>query len=111
MKRRKIKEVTKQHVLLALDNERRIFDTLYSRPVNRSFPRQDDLNLPALEALQHVLQNGSILLNHDDEGIELCYQRGWLHSEEIQDATSKAVCVFPSRLHEKYFPFHYMRIV
>src|SRR5271170_2752880 len=103
MKSRNIQLVTKQHVIRALDDERTVFEALQGCPINRSFPQQKHLTVPTVNALMHALQNGNILLDHDDPGIELCYRRGLLHSEITKPGPLNAVCVFPTRLHEKYF--------
>jgi len=111
MKSRNIQLVTKQHVIRALDDERTVFEALQGCPINRSFPQQKHLTVPTVNALMHALQNGNILLDHDDPGIELCYRRGLLHSEITKPGPLNAVCVFPTRLHEKYFCSFYMHII
>src|SRR6266516_3339810 len=108
MKWRNIQALTKQHAIRALDDERSVFETLERSPIYRSFPLRKFLTVPAVNALKHALQNGNLLLDHNDPGIELCYRRGWLHSEITDARSAEAICVFPTCLHEKYFRSFYI---
>lgn len=70
-------------------------------PVQRSFPSDPKLTVQAANVLRDVLQHGSIPRRLEDEGISLCYEQGWVHSETPDPNTENVVCVLPSKLHEK----------
>lgn len=61
-----------------------------------------DLSDEAAQVLRYTLANQSIPLNHDDPGIESCYENGWLHSEPLDERSKGVVCIFPSKLHMKW---------
>ena len=98
----------------ALDDEFTVFKMLRNTPVNRSFPTTDKLNcsndpnlsqmnMLAVKELQRVLQDGSIPFDRENPGILRCYEMGWIHSEPLDADGAEIVCVFPSKLHEKYY--------
>lgn len=84
-----------------LDDDKEAFESLRKGSLQRSFPKRKDVTPDALQVLQQVLKNGSIPLNLGNPGIKDCYQRGWLHSELLDEETEEIVCVFPTRLHAK----------
>jgi hypothetical protein len=71
--------------------------------MQRSFPSAKKLTVKAADVLRKVLLDGSILRNVEDEGIRLCYEEGWVHSEATDAGAEDIVCVLPSKLHEKYY--------
>jgi hypothetical protein len=97
--------ITKDVLIAAFDREGDIFNFLEQTPVYRSFPSASDLTVPAVQVLCRVLEEGKIMLNLRDEGIRLCYEKGWLHSDHSSNSTlyknDGMICYFPSRLHEK----------
>lgn len=88
-------------VLKALNDEPTLFDVVASSAVGRSFPRRNLLTPTAAEILRRVLEFGSVPRNLEDEGLNLCYKMGWLHSEPLDTDGAEILCVFPSKLHEK----------
>ncbi|OXV07126.1 hypothetical protein Egran_05109 [Elaphomyces granulatus] len=51
--------------------------------------------------------NQRVARDLNNEGIKLCYQNGWLHSEPVDYRALDIVCVFPTRLHAKFVE-HYL---
>ncbi|KAN0067025.1 hypothetical protein V8E54_014949 [Elaphomyces granulatus] len=47
--------------------------------------------------LREVLVNGSIVQDLDNEGIRICYEIGWLHSEPLDFKAHNIACGFPTR--------------
>jgi hypothetical protein len=86
-----------------LDNESKVFGMLREYPVQRSFPPAKKLTVKAADVLRNVLLDGSIPRDLKDEGIRLCYEEGWVHSEATDPSAEDVVCVLPSKLHEKYY--------
>jgi len=76
---------------------------LQEYPVQRSFPPAAKLTFKAADVLRKVLLDGSIPRNLEDEGLCLCYEEGWVHSEARDIGAEDIVCVLPSKLHEKYY--------
>lgn len=101
LKKGKIMQITKQHIIDSLDDERTVFLSIRSGPVFRSFPSQEHLTTPAARCLQEVLQKKFVPCNLKDEGLRLCYEMGWIHSDVIDENGSEIVCFLPSKLHEK----------
>ena len=103
----KTTQITKQHLLNALDNEQVLFEKLKPSPVHRSFPSPDLLTSPAVDFLWQVLDNRTVPLDLDNPGAKLCYEMGWVHTEATVDECEEerelgVVCFLPSRVHEKY---------
>lgn len=88
------------HITSALNDEERLFKYLLRSSFERSFP-PSELGDEAAQVLRYTLANQSIPLNHDDPGIESCYENGWLHSEPLDERSKDVVCIFPSKLHMK----------
>jgi hypothetical protein len=63
------------------------------------------MNLGTVKALQRALADGSVQFNQRDPGIVRCYEMGWLHAEPLDADVSKLVCVFPTKLHQKYVEY------
>ncbi|KAE8149221.1 hypothetical protein BDV25DRAFT_156705 [Aspergillus avenaceus] len=99
--------VQKHHIIELLNNEDKAFNYLAQAPVQRSFVNRKNLTVEAADVLRKVLVNGSISRDLGHEGIRLCYESGWLHSEALDLEGLDVVCIFPSRLHEKYVE-HYL---
>ncbi|KAK2813210.1 hypothetical protein FQN50_000888 [Emmonsiellopsis sp. PD_5] len=97
-----IKEFDKPHVLQVLDDDIRVLSFLDGLPVSRSFPHGDFLTVEAVETLRRTLANGNIPFDERDPGVKLCHQMGWLHTDAIDRTASESVCVFPSRIQEKF---------
>lgn len=101
LKKGKIMEITKQHIIDSLDDEGAVFLSIQSGPVFRSFPSQEQLTTPAAKCLQEVLQKKFVPCNLEDEGLRLCYEMGWIHSDATDGNGPGIVCFLPSKLHEK----------
>ncbi|OJD14254.1 hypothetical protein AJ78_05383 [Emergomyces pasteurianus Ep9510] len=102
LKHQLIKEIDEPHIVAAIDDERATFNFLTSYPIFRSFPRSKYLTPDSSKALNRTLMNGSIPFDEADQGIKLCYKFGWLHTEALDLHGNNTVCVFPSRIHEKF---------
>lgn len=91
----------KEEVLNALDDDLAVLKSLDSRAISRSFPHRRFLTAAAADTLRRTLLERSIPLDLKDEGVELCYQLGWLQAEALDREANDVVCSFPSRIHEK----------
>jgi hypothetical protein len=96
-----IQQITKDHLVKALDDDATVFSTLAAYPVSRSFPEQDTLTLLAVDILSKVLQYGIVPFDRNDEGMRLCFEKGWVHVDAVDIWGSFQWCFIPSRLHEK----------
>jgi hypothetical protein len=67
----------------ALDDDAAVFSTLQAYPVYRSFPLQDYLTCSAVGVLREVLQYGSVRFDHNDEGMKLCFENGWVQVDAM----------------------------
>lgn len=85
-----------------LENDTAVLSYLKACPIGRSFPRKRYLTTEASTTLRNVLANGSIPYDHNNQGLYLCYKMGWIHVEALDSDADDLVCVFPSRIHEKY---------
>jgi hypothetical protein len=101
--------ITEDHVIQALEDESKVFKTLMSSAVSRSFPQESSrfFSLEAVETLRIVLEDGYIPFNELSKGITDCYQMGWIHRSLLADGTRQDsiyhdIGILPSRLHEKY---------
>ena len=101
LKKDKIMQVTKKHIIDLLDDERAVFLSMRSGPVFRSFPSPQHLTTPAARCLQEVLQKKFVPCNLNDEGLRLCYKMGWIHSDVTSESDTEIACFLPSKLHEK----------
>lgn len=101
LKKGKMNQITKQHIIDSLDDEGAVFLGIRSGPVFRSFPSKEYLTTPATKCLQEVLQKKFVPCNLEDEGLRLCYEMGWIHSDATDEDRSGIVCFLPSKLHEK----------
>lgn len=56
--------------------------------------------------LYHLLEYGYIELDPSNLGIQQCYEEGFIHRTKACESnfvsSERDICVFPSRLHEKY---------
>ncbi|WEW54602.1 hypothetical protein PRK78_000022 [Emydomyces testavorans] len=96
--------ITKDLVVKSLEDEPKVIASLVGSSFGRSLPSRKCLTNPTIKTLRTAQENGFVELDLQDEGIEICYQNGWLHAEEDK-ITGRVVCVFPSRVHEKYIEF------
>ena len=101
LKKGKMNQITKQHIIDSLDDEGAVFHSIRSAPVFRSFPSHEHLTTPGAKCLQEVLQKKFVPCNLKDQGLKLCYEMGWIHSEATNENGSEIVCFLPSKLHEK----------
>jgi hypothetical protein len=107
MKHGPIKDFGEDHIVLALNDEEKSFGYFMHKSLRRSLPNRKDLPTAAVDILREVLTNQQIPRDLNREGVKLCYERGWLHSEPLDSDAKKIVCIFPSKLHAKYvFSFY-----
>jgi hypothetical protein len=85
----------------ALDDDTAVFSTLRDYPVYRSFPVQKFLTPPAVGVLSKALQYGCVRFDREDDGMKLCFEKGWVHVDIIDPPSVNEWCFLPSRLHEK----------
>jgi hypothetical protein len=85
-----------------LENEDRLFQYLAQMPVQRSFINRRELTVEAADILREVLANGSVPRDLTNNGVRLCYEKGWLHSEPLNWDDLDIRCVFPTHLQAKY---------
>lgn len=99
-----IRTVTKELLSQSFSDESRVFRDLRRTAVFASFPLPHLLTASAVKVLRRVLEDGSVPFNLQDDGIRLCYENGWLHSDLTRTSTSedpKMICFLPTRLHMK----------
>jgi hypothetical protein len=107
MKHKNIKALGEDHIVLGLNDEEKSFGYFIHTSLGRSFTNREDLPTAAADILREVLTNQQIPRDLNREGVRLCYERGWLHSEPLDSDAKKIVCIFPSKLHAKYvFSFY-----
>jgi hypothetical protein len=101
--------ITEDRVIQALNVEKAVFERLMSSAVGRSFPSNDSkiFTTDSIKILKKVLEDGYIPFDETNEGIQNCYQMGWIHRSLLshgtqQDSVQLHIGVLPSRLHEKY---------
>lgn len=97
--------ISHDNVVQALEEEGQ--EILRRHHVVSSFPSTwKFLTRATKNTLYHVLEHGYIDFDSSNEGIQQCYERGWIHrTQESQEdflPSESDICVFPSRLHEKY---------
>ncbi|KAF5863447.1 hypothetical protein ETB97_010078 [Aspergillus alliaceus] len=102
-----ISAVEKHHIIFTLNDEEESFRYLAQTGFQRSFVDLRRLTCAAGNVLREVLVNQHIPRDLDNEGIRLCYEKGWLHSEPLDFRADQIVCVFPTRLHAKFVE-HYL---
>ncbi|KAL2870696.1 uncharacterized protein BJX67DRAFT_245552 [Aspergillus lucknowensis] len=108
LKRGTISSVSKDLLIKSLDDDARVFQSLESTAVFRSFPAPNALTVPVVSVLRRCLESGTIPCNLDDEGVRRYYELGWLHSDQTKSYAlekPEMICFFPSRLHEKFAEF------
>lgn len=90
-----------------ISDETTVLDKIRTFPVGRSFPRKSMLSerREVVAAPRHVLEFGSIPFSIRNEGLRFCYEEGWLHAEPNSPDGDAVICVFPSKLHQKYETF------
>ena len=93
--------VKRHHIISALNNEEQAFRYFAQTGLQRSFVDLGRLTPAAKNVLREVLVMRPVLQDLENEGIRLCYENGWLHSEPLNFMTTRVLCVFPSRLHAK----------
>lgn len=95
--------VTKNDLINILADSHRPFSAMDCLPVSKSLPRLELLDPAVQRALTIALDEGAIEKSYynTDEGVQTCFRKGWLHADTIgfHDPT---VCVYPSRVHERY---------
>jgi hypothetical protein len=96
-----MKIVCEADIRKALDDKDKAFAFLRETPANRSFVVLQNLNPHAANTLRKVLIEGSIPRDLEDEGVRICYQRGWVHTEAVDQYGAEIICVLPSNLHAK----------
>jgi hypothetical protein len=84
-----------------LDDDAAVFLSLQASSVFRSFPVQDELTPSAVTALRRALKSGWAPFNLEDEGMRLCFKKGWVHVESTNNLGLDQWFFIPSRLHEK----------
>ncbi|KAL1968108.1 hypothetical protein VTN77DRAFT_2238 [Rasamsonia byssochlamydoides] len=94
------------HIIDVLNDEEKSFQYLAQTSVQRSFVNRRNLTPSAADVLREVLVAGSISRDLNNEGIRICYEHGWLHSEPLDAEAIDIVCVFPTRLHAKYVEYY-----
>ncbi|EAW20587.1 uncharacterized protein NFIA_030190 [Aspergillus fischeri NRRL 181] len=97
-----IEAVTQEHIMSLLEDEDRLFQHLKDTLVQRSFIKWRDLTVEAADILREVLANGSVSQDLTNNGIRICYEKGWLHTEPLSWDDKDIRCVFPTHLHAKY---------
>jgi hypothetical protein len=107
--------ITEDHVIQALKFEKVVFEKLMSSAVGRSFPSKTSkfFTTDTVEILKKVLEDGYVPFDETNEGIQNCYQMGWIHRSLLSDGTQQDsvhlnIGVLPSRLHEKYVSHLYL---
>lgn len=96
-------------MIQSLKDEKTVFEKLMSSAVGRSFPLKTSkfFTTDAVKILRKVLEDGYVPFDETNEGIQNCYQMGWIHRSLLRDGTQQDsihlnIGVLPSRLHEKY---------
>jgi hypothetical protein len=110
IKNHHIQEITEDHLVKALDDDAAVFQTLLGSAVYRSFPTQSSAEFNELQpqdkltpvgVLGNVLQNRKLKFDLKDEGMKLCFKKGWIQVEAECADGSNQVCFLPSQLHKK----------
>ncbi|KAH8423892.1 uncharacterized protein LDX57_001644 [Aspergillus melleus] len=103
-----VRTVTKELCSKSFVDESRVFRSFRHCTVFKSFPLAKNLTAPAVNVLRRVLENGSVPCNLQDEGVRLCYERGWLHSDLTRTSVTEdpnIICFLPTRLHMKFVEY------
>lgn len=85
----------------ALADDRRVFNSIQSAPVYRSFPSKDKLLPDLAKFLKKVLSNKILPFDPNDPAAKQCNEMGWIHTDATDQQGNDLVCFLPSRLHEK----------
>jgi hypothetical protein len=98
-----IQQITEDDLVERLIDDAAVFSSLaqLEYPVYRSFPVQATLTVPAMKVLSTIRRDGSVPFKYDDDGMRLCFQKGWIHVDVEDENPSSLICFLPSRLHEK----------
>ena len=99
-----MRTVTKEILSQSLYDESRVFRGLRKNAVFTSFPLPKFLTVQAVKVLRKVLEDGSVPFNLQDDGLQLCYEKGWLHLDLARTSASEnpqMICFLPTRLHMK----------
>ena len=101
------KIINSTEVEAIFDRKSEAFGYLLYSPAFRSFPsrRCQRLSSLAVRALRRALAEGNIPRDLSDEGIRICYEEGWLHSEALDHEATEVVCFLPTKLHAKLAQF------
>ncbi|CRG90461.1 hypothetical protein PISL3812_07505 [Talaromyces islandicus] len=104
--KRDMKTLCEADIRKALDDKNQAFAFLRQAPVHRSFVTLEKLNPHAANTLRKVLIEGSIPRDLEDEGVRICYERGWVHTEALDQDAAEIICVLPSNLHAKFVEYN-----
>lgn len=87
----------------ALADDNKVFESLESAVVGRSFPFRERLTIESANILSTALENVYVLFDESVDAIRHCYENGWIHRAlaRLGTETWYSVGVLPSRLHEK----------
>lgn len=101
-----IKTITEKHLVDSLEDGPNLFASLQTTVFFQSFPTSQQLALTpaAATALRRIIQEGTIPCDLDDPGVELCFKRGWAHTDYTHSSPAgveNLVCFLPTRLHVK----------
>ena len=98
-----IQQIKEDDLVKTLMDDATIFSSLTQPeyPVHRSFPVQVKLTAPAMKILCTIRRDGSTPFKYDDDGMRLCFKKGWVHVDAADEIPSPQFCFLPSRLHEK----------
>ncbi|GAB1204529.1 hypothetical protein APSETT445_003185 [Aspergillus pseudonomiae] len=102
-------------VVNSLRDENNVWKYLEYTPIYRSLARGSELSSEVSKILRHVLEQGNIAVNEQEDIVvgdvsdtdlkkakRQCYVNGWLHKILVpEDMTGEEKYVLPSRLHEK----------
>ncbi|KAE8399221.1 hypothetical protein BDV37DRAFT_261238 [Aspergillus pseudonomiae] len=103
-------------VVNSLRDENNVWKYLEYTPIYRSLARGSELSSEVSKILRHVLEQGNIAVNEQEDIVvgdisdtdlkkakRQCYVNGWLHRILVpEDMTGEEKYVLPSRLHEKW---------
>lgn len=59
------------------------------------------ISQPVARILRKVLPEGSVPRDLDDDGVKICYEKGWLHIEALDAGGGNIICVLPTKLYAK----------
>ncbi|QKX57279.1 uncharacterized protein TRUGW13939_04390 [Talaromyces rugulosus] len=104
--KRDMDAVREADIRKTLEDKNKAFAFLEQTPVQRSFVDLKNLNPHAANTLRKVLIEGSMPRDLDNEGVRICYERGWLHTEPLDVQANEIICVLPTKLHAKFVEYN-----